>query len=415
MAVIVAARRTAVCPRGGAFSGLRIEDLGAPVVQAVLADAGLGADRVDEVIVANALGAGGNPARRVALAAGLPERVAGLTIDRQCAGGLDAILLARALVDSGAAQVVVAGGVESYSLRPLRAMPGQGGGPPVPYDQAPFTPWPDRDPEMGAAAAALAERLGIPAAAQADWAVASHARARAVADWPEIVPLAGVVRDTFTRALTPALAARAPKVAGNITAATAAVAADAAALVVVVADPLAGALGLRLLGGVTLGGDPLEPGLAPVPAIAKALADLALRQRDLAMAEVMEAYAVQAMACVTGAGLDPAIVNTGGGALARGHPIGASGAILAVRLFHGLRAGHGLAAIAAAGGLGTALVVARQPRDNSAAGRALATAEVMPAARAAFTRSPGMNDRQITAASASDLPRPQAMPGMPKA
>ena len=364
MAVIVAARRTAVCPRGGAFSGLRIEDLGAPVLQAVLADAGLGPDRVDEVIVANALGAGGNPARRVALAAGLPERVAGLTIDRQCAGGLDAILLARALVDSGAAQVVVAGGVESYSLRPLRAMPGRGGGPPVPYDQAPFTPWPDRDPEMGAAAAALAERLAIPAAAQVDWAVASHARARAVADWPEIVPLAGVVRDAFTRALTPALAARAPKVAGSVTAATAAVAADAAAMVVVVADPLAGALGLRLsglrlLGGVTFGGDPQEPGLAPVPAIAKALADLALTPRDLAMAEVMEAYAVQAMACVTGAGLDPAIVNTGGGALARGHPIGASGAILAVRLFHGLRAGHGLAAIAAAGGLGTVLVVAR--------------------------------------------------------
>ena len=359
MAVIVAARRTAVCPRGGAFSGLRIEELGAPVLQAVLADAGLGPDRVDEVIVANALGAGGNPARRVALAAGLPERVAGLTIDRQCAGGLDAILLARALVDSGAAQVVVAGGVESYSLRPLRAMPGQGDGPPVPYDQAPFTPWPDRDPEMGAAAAALAERLGIPAGAQADWAVTSHARARAVADWPEIVPLAGVVRDAFTRALTPALAARAPKVAGNITAATAAVAADAAALVVVVADPLAGALGLRLLGGVTLGGDPQEPGLAPVPAIAKALADLALRQRDLAMAEVMEAYAVQAIACVQGAGLDPARVNVEGGALARGHPIGASGAVLAVRLFHGLQQGYGLATIAAAGGIGTALLLER--------------------------------------------------------
>jgi acetyl-CoA C-acetyltransferase len=80
---------------------------------------------------------------------------------------------------------------------------------------------------------------------------------------------------------------------------------------------------------------------------------------DIAMAEVMEAYAVQAMACVTGAGLAPGIINSGGGALARGHPIGASGAVLAVRLFHGLREGFGLAAIAAAGGLGSALVVAR--------------------------------------------------------
>jgi acetyl-CoA C-acetyltransferase len=113
MAVIFAARRTAVCPRGGAFARLRIEDLAAPVMQAVLADAGIAAARVDEVILANALGAGGNPARRAALLAGLPERVAGLTIDRQCAGGLDAILLAQAMVDSGAAEVVLAGGAES--------------------------------------------------------------------------------------------------------------------------------------------------------------------------------------------------------------------------------------------------------------------------------------------------------------
>lgn len=358
MAVILAARRTAVCPRGGAFANVRIEDLGAPVLQAVLADAGIAPEAVDEVIVANALGAGGNPARRVALAARLPERVAGLTIDRQCAGGLDALLLARALVDSGAAEVVVAGGVESYSQRPLRAMRGADGLP-VSYDQAPFTPWPTRDPEMTAAAAALADRLGMAAAAQADWAVRSHARARAVTEWPEIVPLAGQTRDAFMRALTPAVAARAKGVVGSVTAATAAVAADAAALVLVVSDRIAAGRGLRILGGVTLGGAPEEPGLVPIAAIAAVLGGLALRSADLAMAEVMEAYAVQAMACVAGAGLDPAIVNIAGGALARGHPIGASGAILAVRLFHDLRAGLGLAAIAAAGGLGTALVVAR--------------------------------------------------------
>ena len=365
MAVILSARRSAVCPRGGAFAALRIEDLGAPVLRAALADAGIAPDAVDEVIVANALGAGGNPARRVALAAGLPERVAGLTIDRQCAGGLDAILLARALVDSGAARVVVAGGVESYSRRPLRAMRGADGQP-VPYDQAPFTPWPERDPEMAAAAAALADRLEISPQAQADWAVASHAKARALADWPEIVPINGVTRDAFTRALTPALAARAPKVSGSVTAATAAVAADAAAFVVVVADGLTQGRGMPILGGVTLVGDPEEPGLVPVAAIAKALKSLNHSPGDLTRAEVMEAYAVQAIACVQGAGLRPEIVNSGGGALARGHPIGASGAILAVRLFHGLTHGPGLAAIAAAGGLGTALVVARQARDRSA-------------------------------------------------
>lgn len=359
MAVILAARRSAVCPKGGGFAALSIEDLGAPVLRAALADAGIAPDRVDEVIVSNALGAGGNPARRVALAAGLRLAVAGLTIDRQCAGGLDAILLARALVDSGAAEVVVAGGAESYSQRPLRAMPDPAGGPAVPYDQARFTPWPDRDPEMSAAASALAVRLGIDRAAQEEWAADSHAKARAMPDWPEIVPIAGVVCDAFTRNLTLRLAARAPVVTGSITAATAAVAADAAAFVVVVSDRLAKGRGLRILGGVTLGGDPEEPGLVPLAAIAAALDALNLMPSQLCMAEVMEAYAVQAMACVSGANLRLGIVNTGGGALARGHPIGASGAILAVRLFHGLKTGLGLAAIAAAGGLGTAMVVER--------------------------------------------------------
>ena len=100
MARLIAARRTAVVPRGGAFARLSIEDLAAPVLQACLTDAGIEPARVDELILSNALGLGGNPARRVALAAGLPETVAGLTTDRQCAGGLDAILLAKALVDS---------------------------------------------------------------------------------------------------------------------------------------------------------------------------------------------------------------------------------------------------------------------------------------------------------------------------
>lgn len=359
MAMILAARRSAVCPRGGAFAALSIEGLGAPVLQAVLADAGLSADAVDEVIVANALGAGGNPARRVALAAGLPDRVAGLTIDRQCAGGLDAILLAQALVDSGAAQVVLAGGIESYSQRPLRLRPDPAGGPPVPYDQAPFTPWPDRDPDMAAAAAALADRSAIDRMDQEAWAVDSHAKALAMADWPEIVPINGASRDAFARNLTPAIAARAKPMIGTITPATTAVAADGAAFVLVISDKLAAGRGMRLLGGVTLGGNPEEPGLVPVAAIKAILARLNLSPQDLTMAEIMEAYAVQAMACTAGAGLDVRAVNPGGGALARGHPIGASGAILVVRLFHGLRSGLGLAAIASAGGLGTALIVAR--------------------------------------------------------
>ena len=357
MAVILSARRTGIVPKGGAFARLSLEELAVPVVRACLADAGV--QGVDEVICANAIGPGGNPARRIALAAGLPERVAGLTMDRQCAGGLDALLLAAALVDSGRADLVLAGGVESFSRRPLRFLTDPEGGAPVAYDEAPFTPWPSRNPSMADAAAALARACGYDRAAQEAWAVESHAKALAVAEWPEIVPLAGVARDVFARRLTPSLLARAPVVAGSVTRTTAAVAADGAAFCLVAADRFAGAGALRIAGGRTLGADPEQPGLAPVPAIAAALAALGLSARDVTQCEVMEAYAAQAMACVGRAGLDPARVNLQGGALARGHPIGASGAVLAVRLFHSLGQGIGLAAIASAGGIGTALVVQR--------------------------------------------------------
>lgn len=360
-AFVIAARRTAVVPRGGAFAALSIEALGAPVVQACLADAGIAVGEVDELILSNALGAGGNPARRVALAAGLPERVAGLSIDRQCAGGLDAVLLARALVASGAAEVVLAGGVESYSRRPLRLATDPMGGPPQPYDQPPFTPWPDRDPGMAEAAAALALRLGISRAEQDEWAIASHARAFAAQAGlaGEIVPLLGQSQDAFTRRLSPALAARAPRLSGTITAANAAVAADAAAFTLVVSERRASRAlrALRIAGGMTLGAAPDEPGTAPITAIAEVLRAVGMQAGQLARSEVMEAYAVQAIAVVRGAKLDPARVNPEGGALARGHPIGASGAVLAVHLFHALRTGSGLAAIAAAGGLGTALLL----------------------------------------------------------
>ena len=352
MARLIAARRTAVVPRGGAFARLSLEDLAAPILLACLADAGLTPDQVDEVILSNALGAGGNPARRIALAAGLPEWIAGLTTDRQCAGGLDAILLAKALVDSGAADIVLAGGVESYSRRPIRLRTDPDGGPPTPYDQAPFTPWPYRDPDMATAAEALAVRLNISRARQEAWATDSHAKALQADLTAEIVPLNGITRDAFPRVLTPRLLARAPVLTGSITAATAAVAADAAAVCLVVSDRIAQGRGLAILGGATIGGNPEEPGLAPVAAIQRIWDGSPLQQ-----AEIMEAYAVQALAVIDGAGLDPAIVNPSGGGLARGHPIGASGAILAVRLFRGLQKGRGLAAIAAAGGIGTALLV----------------------------------------------------------
>ena len=362
MSVVVAARRTAVVPAQGAFAALSFHAIAAPVLRACLADAGLAPGDVDEVIVGNALGAGGNPARLCALAADLPETVAGLTIDRQCVSGLDAILLADALIAAGRAEVVIAGGVESASRRPLRLRTFADGRPAEAYDQAPFTPWPDRDPDMAEAADRLGRDLGISRAAQDDWAIRSHATARAADLAPEILPLLGVGRDVFTRDLTARTCARARVLAGTVTAANTAVAADGAAFVVVVSDRVAQRLRgprARILGGCTRGGRPDLPGLAPVAAAQEALRATGLGVADLALAEIMEAYAAQAIACVQGIGLDPGRVNTGGGALARGHPIGASGAINAVRLFHDLQrtGGIGLAAIAAAGGLGTALLL----------------------------------------------------------
>ncbi|WP_432817199.1 thiolase family protein [Sulfitobacter sp. JB4-11] len=360
---VLAACRSPVAPRGGALSAYSLPQLGAPVLRAALAQAGLPPDAVDEVIVSTAIGPGGNPARSIALAAGLPEHVAGLSIDRQCSGGMDALLLARALVESGAANVVVAGGVESYSRAPIRQHTFADGRPPRPYTQAPFTPWPDRDPDMAEAADALAQRLGIDRPTQDEWAVESHAEARhCVPDPAEMIPFEGLAVDSFTRKLTPALCARAPTIHGSITHANAAVAADAAAFCIVTSAKVAarhGTPGLRILGGATRGADPTCPGLAPLAAIQSAFAETGLTVDQIDVAEVMEAYAVQAIACVREAGLDPARVNLGGGALARGHPIGASGAINVVRLFHELRhrGGTGLATIAAAGGIGSALIL----------------------------------------------------------
>ena len=362
-AQIIAACRSAVVPRGGAFAALSLDQLGAPVLRAALTQADIDLAQVDEVIVSNAIGGGGNPARLIALAAGLPEHIAGLTIDRQCAGGLDALLLAKAMVESGVADIVVAGGVESYSRCPQRLQTFADGSPSVPYDQPPFAPWPSRDPNMADAADTLAAAYGISRADQDAWSVQSHAKASAATPTlDEIFPLEEQHTDPFTRKMTTALAVRAKVINGTVTAANMAVAADAAAFCVVVSAQMAkrlGTQGVTLLSGATKGDKPELPGIAPLAAINATLTKTGLRANDITHAEVMEAFAVQAIACVQGAKLDLACVNIGGGALARGHPIGASGTINAVRLYHELRksGGTGLATIAAAGGIATALIL----------------------------------------------------------
>lgn len=375
-AVIVAARRTAVAPRGGALKHLQADELAAPVIEMLLADTGLSGRSVDSVILGNALYGGGNPARMAGLRAGIPDTVPALTIDTQCCSGLDAILHAARLVEAGAADCILAGGAESFSRSPIRAhRPIDPDGSPVSYDRPPFSPWPHRDPDLTEAAAGLAGRRSMTREEQARFAVVSHGKAiahEAATGWRgEIVeiPETDLKRDAFTRNLSERTALRAPALAGDrvtgISAATAAVEADAAAVVCVLSDERARELGfdkgLLVMGGQAAGGDPAEPALVPNKAIRILAARSETEPAAFDRIELMEAYAVQAMATIHDLSLGPEKVNSNGGALARGHPIGASGAILAVRLFHDLgcmdTGATGLAAIAAAGGLGTALAV----------------------------------------------------------
>ncbi|WP_417687208.1 thiolase family protein [Roseibium sp.] len=383
-AVITAARRTAVVPRGGAFRLLQADELAAPVITAVLADAGVRKEDVDHVIFGNALYGGGNPARMAALRAGLPAHVPAMTIDTQCCSGLDAILLAVRMVEAGAADCIVAGGMESFSRSPIRQhRPVDKGGAAVPYDRPAFAPDPAMDPDLSEAAARLAERRGISRETQADFACLSHLKAldayEAGAYARELVTItaAPVPFDPFARRLTRSVAMRAPVLAGiadsGINAATAAVEADAAAAVVVMSKDRATGMAragqrrarVSVCAGVSVGDAPDEPALAPVAAIDSLLKQCGLAIADLARIELMEAYASQALATCDALDIPADVLNREGGALSRGHPIGASGAVLAVRLFHGLTqetpssrsALTGLAAIPAAGGLASAMAL----------------------------------------------------------
>jgi acetyl-CoA C-acetyltransferase len=279
-------------------------------------------------------------------------------------------MLAAERIIGGGADAVIAGGVESFSRAPLRSRrPRHAGEAPQPYDRPPFAPWPERDPDMIAAAATLAERYGISRARQDEFAILSHRKAlQNPAGAAEIVPLAGLAHDAFPRALTAAVCARLAPLAGDsvfgVTRATVAVEADAAAALLVVSERMARRLDVhrpvRIVSTARRGGDPAMPGTAPIAAAESLLAAENIAPARIAVAEIMEAFAAQAIACIDGIGVPLPAVNRGGGALARGHPIGASGAILAVRLWHELRAqpvgALGLAAIAAAGGLGSALL-----------------------------------------------------------
>lgn len=334
--------------------------------------------RVDDVILGNVFGPGGNTARVAALRAGLGEGVPGLTVDRQCASGLAAILLACSMIRAGEGEVYLAGGTESASTAPHRAFRTD---PPTPYTRAPFAPAELGDPEMGEAADLVAREAGISRERQDRFALRSHERAvaahRAGRFDAEIVPLpsdgraapdapgAAAEPGPVTRDQRPRAGFTAQRLArfrpaftpdGTATAANSCAVSDGAAAVLVVSEQVRrelGVPGLRLVAGATSGADPRRLGLGAVAAVREVLAHGAPD-----VVEFTEAFAGQALACLDAAGVPERIVSPDGGAIALGHPWGASGAVLVVRLFSRLvRQGagaRGLTALSAGGGLGAA-------------------------------------------------------------
>ncbi len=326
---------------------------------------------VDEVVLGNCLGPGGNIARVAALAAGLGEQVPGVTVDRQCGSGLEAVGQAAALIRSGTAGTVLAGGVESVSTAPLRFWPARRpGSEPVRYTRAPFAPAGFPDPSMGEAADALADRMGIGRAEQDRYAQRSHRLAHRAATAgtfdDEIVAVAGLSRDQRPRpgmtaerlaTLRPAFSAAGTATAGNSCGIS-----DGAA-VVTVTTTAPGRVGLLIRGVATVGCDPALPGLGAAAAIRKVLSSTGIGVGDIGAVEITEAFATVALATIELTGLPEEIVCTDGGAIGYGHPWGASGAVLLVRLFSRMVRADGpelgLAACAVGGGLGIAMLVER--------------------------------------------------------
>jgi acetyl-CoA C-acetyltransferase len=379
-AVIIAARRTAIGKLGGLHKGRAIEKLAAPLIGAVLADAGLDGQMVDGVIIGNAAGGGGNPARLIALSAGLPHEVPAVTLDTQCASGLDAIVMAARQIENGAADAIIAGGAESPSTAPWRVAR-----PLNPHTQLPrffaqpmFAPRAEGQPGMIEAAENVAREFSISRERQDAFAFQSH-RLAVNADaegltGTEILPLgagAAELHDEGPRpGLKPTLLARMkPLVAadGSVTAGNSCQISDGAALTVVVSEQLHRSLGappgLAFAGSASAGVQPRILGIAAVPAFQKLCARTKISPADLDAIEINEAFAAQVLATIDLLGLHSPVINSCGGALALGHPYGASGAIMVVRLFTrllrnntGSELRRGAAMIAAAGGIGTAAI-----------------------------------------------------------
>lgn len=388
--VIVKALRTAIGSFGGTLKDLTAPQLAAVVIRRILEETNLPPEEIDEVILGNVLqaAAGQNPARQAAMEAGIPETVPAYTINKVCGSGLKAVGLAAQAIRAGDGDVFVVGGMESMSTAPY-AVPKARWGARMGHEQLTDTMIKDglwcafTDTHMGITAENIAERWQISRAEQDEFAAASQEKCQqALAEGrfkAEIVPVVipqrrgdpivferdeypreGVTVESLSR-LRPAF-----KPDGTVTAGNASGINDGAAALLVMSREKAESLGLKPLAQVkSYASSALDPGimgLGPVEATRRALAKCDWQIDDLDLIEANEAFAVQSIAVMRELGLDPAKVNVNGGAIALGHPIGASGARILVTLLHAMEqrgAQKGLATLCIGGGQGYAVTVER--------------------------------------------------------
>jgi len=387
-AVILSAVRLPTGKFLGALKGFTAPQLGSMVVKEAVARAGLTPEAVDEVIMGNVVsaGLGQAPARQAALGAGLPPKVAALTINKVCGSGLKAVMLAAQGIATGDSEIVVAGGMESmsncpYLLPKVREGMRLGHGETIDsmiYDGL----WdPYEDYHMGCTGEIVAEKHGVTRRQQDEYAVESHRRAIAAIKAgkfrAEILPVplpqkkGGAVmfdtdeaprEDTSIEAL--AKLKPAFKEGGTVTAGNAPGVNDGAAALVVTSAEKARALGrqpmARIVAQAVSGLEPSMVMMTPVPAVRKLLERTGWDASTIDLVELNEAFAVQAVAVMRELGLDPAKVNVNGGAVALGHPIGASGARILTTLLYALRdrgKRRGVATLCLGGGNGVALAV----------------------------------------------------------
>jgi 3-oxoadipyl-CoA thiolase len=384
---VIAAVRTPVGRYGGALADVRPDDLAAHAIRAVVERADVPAAEIEDVYLGCANQAGEdnrNVARMAALLAGLPEEVAGVTVNRLCASGLSAVVSACHAVLAGDGELFVAGGVESMTRAPLvMAKPERGfaRGNQTVFDTT--LGWRFPNPRlaelfplesMGETGENVAERYDISREEQDAFALESqrrHAAAAAAGRFDdELVPVGDVTRDEHPRPDTSAekLAALKPafREDGSVTAGNSSGVNDGAAALVVASAEKARALGAdplaRFRGSAVAGVDPRYMGIGPVPAVRKLLARTGIEAADLDLVELNEAFASQSLQVVRDLGLDPGKVNVNGGAIAIGHPLGMSGARLVVSLLHELRrrgGRYGLATLCVGVGQGQAALFER--------------------------------------------------------